>query len=67
MLLLKYIIREVVSMATKTFTRDFSFTAESADSLIRALNRNVTPKTVDVSHIKELTAEAEIKAFFGKK
>lgn len=54
-------------MATKTFTRDFSFTAESADSLIRALNRNVTPKMVDVSHIKELTAEAEIKAFFGKK
>ncbi|MFP7776014.1 hypothetical protein [Streptococcus dysgalactiae] len=54
-------------MATKTFTRDFSFTAESADSLIRALNRNVTPKTVDISDVKYVNNPDEIKAFFGVK
>ncbi|HEL2203476.1 TPA: hypothetical protein TZE22_000790 [Streptococcus suis] len=52
-------------MATKSFTRDFSFTAESADSLLKALRKDVTPKTVDVSHIKEIRDPDEIKAFFG--
>lgn len=53
-------------MATKTFTSDFSFTPESADSVIKALTKNVTPNRVDVSHVKELTKPEEIKAFFSK-
>ncbi|QTH48525.1 MULTISPECIES: hypothetical protein [Streptococcus] len=54
-------------MATKTFTSDFSFTPESADSLLKALRKDVTPKTVDVSDVKYISDPEEIKAFFGVK
>ncbi|MBF0844026.1 hypothetical protein [Streptococcus danieliae] len=54
-------------MATKTFTSDFSFTAASADSLLKALRRDVTPKTVDVSDVTYVSDPQEIKAFFGVK
>lgn len=53
-------------MATKSFTRDFTFTTASADSLLKALNKDVTPKKVDTSDVTYLTDPAEIKAFFGK-
>lgn len=53
-------------MATKSFTRIFSFTPASADSLLEAMEKDVTPNLADISNVKFVDNPQEIKEFFNK-
>lgn len=53
-------------MATKSFTSDFTFSKESVDNLMEALDNNNLPNRATDISVKEIKDTNSIKRFFNK-
>ena len=65
--LLRNYKKEMVKVATKSFTTEMTFDKKSVNSLIKALNNEKSPNRKPVKNVEIINNPDTIRKIFGKK